>query len=135
MERQRQGNAEALGVTEPTVGSRLNSKERRQARGRVLPLGAAPGVRRCHPSGAKGLRRSHSPGGKASCSWSLCPKVEGTARVLPSLAGPQENRAGATPQGGELRAAEVNRGYPRGVTRRQEAREEGGWGPPGRLGQ
>lgn len=116
----------------PEAGWPLGRRAQPQGSGDAIlaapvPWGAgrAPGVRQCHPSGAKGLRRSHSPGGKASCFWSFCPKVDGTARVLPSPAGTRESRAGATPQGGGPRAAEVNRGYPRGVTGRREAGEEG----------
>lgn len=94
--------------------------------------GAAPGAWRRHPSGAKGRRRSPFPGGKATHSRSLSQKVEGTARV--SLASqPSGSRAGATPQGVGLRAAEISPGYRRGVTDRRGA-GEGAGGAPGAAG-
>ena len=123
------GATEAPGVTGPPFGGRLTSKERSQARGRVLPRAAGRGPRSqaTPPQRRQGPKAQSLQGGKASRSQSLSQKVEGTVRVSPASR-PSGSWAGATPQGVGPRTAEINPGYRRGVTDRRGAGERGWWG-------
>lgn len=123
------GAAEAPGATGSSLGGRLSSTERSQARAGVLPRAAGRGPRsqETPPQRRQGPEAQSLPGGEASRSRPLSQKVEGTVRAPPASR-PSGSWAGATPQGVGPRTAEISPGYRRGVTDRRGAGEGGWWG-------
>lgn len=112
------------------MGGRLTSKERTQARGRVLPqdVGRGPRGQATPPERRQGLEAQSLPRRGGESLRVSQPEGRGNSACVPASR-PSGNKAGETPQGVGRRAAKINPGYRRGVINRRGAGEGVGGGP------